>query len=119
MNSTALNRGKRYYELSKRLGTFNRCWFSVAKPERQEDTVYRYWADVRSQTDFSVFHALQPDIQWHSGNDSSSYRFGDSIGQVKNDDYPQLAWVVCMTGFKSIKKAPQLEASLAGHLITE
>lgn len=103
MNTTTLYRGKCNYEWSSHLGNFNGCWFCVARPYRhesrvfrasgtnsgilvtytdkrltecQEDTIYRYVADVKSQTDYSAFGVLLEGRQWYSNSDTNSAIYG-------------------------------------------
>ena len=50
-----------------------------------EDTIYRYVADVKSQTDYSAFGVLLEERQWYANADSGGYRFGFN-NQEQDDD---------------------------------
>ena len=99
VNTTALYRGKRNYELSNHLGNFNGCWFCEARPYRHESRersasgvnvvisdkrksvcdeelgVEYFVAEVLSAVDYYPFGMLMPDRQWYADSDSGNYRF--------------------------------------------
>ena len=69
-------RGSKVYEGTNHLGNVLVTFFDKRLIECQEDTIYRYVADVKSQTDYSAFGVLLEERQWYANQDSGGYRFG-------------------------------------------
>ncbi len=80
-----LSVGKKLYEGSNHLGNVLVTFSDKRLGYCEDDTVYRYRADIRTANDYAAFGALLPDRQWYANNDSSAYSFGMN-GQMKDDE---------------------------------
>src|SRR5690606_29255322 len=66
-------RGSKVYEGTNHLGNVLVTFSDKRLSECFEDTLYRYVADVKSQTDYSAFGVLLDERQWYANSNSSGY----------------------------------------------
>ena len=80
-------RGSKVYEGTNHLGNILVTYSDKRLTECHEDTIYRYVADVKSQTDYSAFGVLLEERQWYINSDTNSAIYGFNGMRKDNEIY--------------------------------